>query len=55
MMDVMLEHALQVNDSPGIELLPSERPTDLEHADEVLLLSDDVIKLQRLSDLFVCV
>lgn len=49
-MDVMLWHALQVNDCPGVELLPNDRVTDLNYIHYVVYFSDDETKLQRLFD-----
>lgn len=37
-------------DFPGLELLPGEWLTDLQYADDVVLLSDDAAKLERLLD-----
>lgn len=48
-MDVLLEHALRMNDCPELLLpLADECVTAFEYADDVVLLSDDATTLQRL-------
>ena len=49
-MDAVLKYALETDAPSGVDLLPEGRLTDLEYADDIVLLSDDVSKLQRLLD-----
>ena len=48
-MDAVLEYALETDAPSGVDL-PGERLTDLEYADDIVLLSDEASKLQRLLD-----
>ena len=52
-MDSLLESAFSLSPHSGVELLPGGTVSDLEYADDVVLLSEDPCSLQDLlQDLF---
>lgn len=50
MMDLMVDHALQMKDCHGVELLPGEQLTDSDCVDDVVILIDDKTNLYLLFD-----